>query len=120
MTSSELIKLHGSVCSQAALFLVDSGATSCFVSAAFVARHRLQSTPVVNPVSVRLADGSLRTCTHQLVGSQAAVLIGDYFDDRLTFNILDLNGFDAVLGKTWLNLLNPQIDWPNNTLRFHH
>ena len=118
--ASQLVKLQGTLRSHAATFLVDSGASACFVSAAFVHLHRLSTTPAIKPLGVRLADGSHKVCSQQLVGAQGALLLGTYFDDRVVFNVLDLAGCDVILGKTWLDLVNPHIDWPTNTVTFTH
>ena len=101
-----------------ATFLIDSGASNTFVSRAFVRRHQLAIHRPDQCLAVRLADGTSKPCSGLL--QHATVQIGSYTDDTLPFTVLDLCGFDVVLGKTWLNKLNPQIDWPSDTLRFDH
>jgi len=112
------MKFQGTLAGVPATFLVDSGASANFVSRAFVRRHRLPLSHDGPAPTVRLADGSRKPSSGRL--KAAAVEIGEYADDRWTFTVLDLCGFDVVLGKTWLNDLQPLVDWSSNVLRFVH
>lgn len=69
----QLLKFNGTVSGRPAVFLIDSGASSDFVSEAFVQRHHLQTQPSSSTTQVRLADGSmqkssLRLCACRLIG----------------------------------------------------
>ena len=94
--------------------LVDSGASTLFMSDGFVRQHRLLTHPT-EPVRVVMPDG------HDYVSSRcvrAHVKMGPY-RDRLEFRIVPLRddfGADAVLGAQWLHQLNPRIDWRTGTL----
>jgi len=100
------------------VFLVDSGATGCYVSTAFVGRHNFPTKERHQSTAVRLADGSVKTCTSSL--QAPPMVIGKYEDSRWDFTILDLCGFDVVLGKVWLDALSPVPNWSANTLRLQH
>jgi hypothetical protein len=107
-SSRPLIKLSGTVAGYPAVFLVDSGATGNFVNAAFVQQHRLSTVPLVVPDIVKLADGS-----QQAAGSavpSVAVSLGSY-TDHVDLVSLPLDGYDVILGMTWLHQYNPTIDW---------
>ena len=91
-------RLHGKVGNQVLLMLVDSGSSHSFVNSAFVSRAGCDITPV-NPVRVRVANGQFMSCT-------SAVKNLSWWYNVTTFSeemrILDLGGYDAVLGMDWL------------------
>ena len=108
------ILLRGKFMGVPATFLVDSGAASDFVSAAFVKTHGLRTTAVPGR-RVSLADGSTFDC--DTVVSNAATKLGRYYD-RLTFRVMPLEGYDVILGSSWLGRVNPDIDWQRSTVTF--
>ena len=114
---TQLIKLHGALKGRPAVSLVDSGATGCYVSTAFMVKHGLHGRHGACG-TVRLADGTCKQYSAQL--QRADIRIDDYIDNMWDFTDLDLSGFDAVLGKAWLDRFNPLPDWPGNTLQFVH
>eukprot|EP00955_Chlamydomonas_euryale_P025480 268797-Chlamydomonas_euryale.AAC.1 len=65
------------------------------------------------PDAVRFANGSSIESTH--VG-RVWFSLGD-FADCDTFNTLELDGFDLVLGKSWLSRHDPHISWTDNSIR---
>jgi transposase InsO family protein len=44
----------------------------------------------------------------------------DGYTDQLRLLVLELSGFDVVLGRPWLQSLNPAIDWKRGSLQFVH
>ena len=113
--ASSLIKLSGLVADHSAVFLLDCGATGNFISEGFVTRHRLVASSSSQQTLVSLADGSQHR-SGSIVQS-ALVRIGTY-EDRLSFVVLPLSGYDVILGMTWLKQYNPQIDWRSGTATF--
>lgn len=110
-----LFVLQGSLEGHSAIFLLDSGATGNFVSAAFVSKHQLVTKPLPEKHVVRLADGSQQQ-TSALV-SKAPVRIGAY-QDHFDLVALPLSGYDAIIGMPWLDQYNPTIDWQRQQLQF--
>ena len=112
-SSPGLLVLKASVGGHAANILVDSGATQEFISSAFVARTKLP-TSSRTPLRVRNANGTVSTsaseCKHLHFSS------GTY-SGACDFTVTELGiGVDLILGKSWLTLHNPAIDWTTNTL----
>lgn len=103
-SSRPLIKLSGIVSGQPAVFLVDSGATGNFVNASFVKRHRLNTVPLVVPDIVKLADGSKQSAGSSV--PSVAISLGSY-KDHVDLVSLPLDGYDVILGMTWLHQHNP-------------
>ena len=108
IATRSLIKLSGFVAGKPAVFLLDCGATGNFVSAEFVRKHNLSTSPLPHPDVITLADGS-----QQKAGSimnAADIGIGSY-TDTLDFVSLPLAGYDVILGMPWLDHFNPIVNW---------
>ena len=97
--------------------LLDCGATRNYVSADFIAEHKLKLLKL-DSFSVEMADGSTRECLGQL--HRASVKIGKY-RDKLTFDATKLqSGFDVVLGMPWLAQRNPDVNWTARELQLQY
>lgn len=109
----ETLRLRAMVGAQVMLLLVDSGSSHSFVNSAFVSRAGCDITPV-NPVRVRVANGQFMSCT-SAVKNLSWWYNGTTFSDEM--RILDLGGYDAVLGMDWLKKFSPMVsDWANKRL----
>ena len=100
-------------------FLIDSGASTSFISSNFVSQNRLKTSPISDGPIIVLADGTTYKCTEIL--SVASVRVGPYQETIKPLFVLPLSlRFDVILGKTWLEQHNPDIDWQVNRLSFVH
>jgi hypothetical protein len=69
-------------------------------------------------MAVRVADGAMLQCTHEVVNCSWSVN-GNLFNT--TFKILPLQCYDAILGMEWLESFSPmQIEWKQKWLSFDH
>lgn len=109
------MRLRGFISNQEVYILVDSGSTHCFLSEEFGSRLKGQE-PLSQPVQVRVANGNLIQCTHELP-NQLWNIQGVTF--RNTFKILPLSSYDAVIGMDWLIMNSPMhIHWGEKWLQF--
>ena len=117
--SRSLIKLKSTINGIPAIVLVDSGATSQFISSSFVTEHNIKSSPLPKQDFVTLANGSQQAASS--IVESACVSISSY-TDKIDFVALPLVGYDAILGMSWLTKYNPTIDWRNRSIKFqeHH
>ena len=94
--------------------MVDSGSTFTILSKDVALRRGYSLEPLNQGVSVALADGSVKQITHQ------AKLITHFLDEprTLDFLILDIAGFDAIIGMDFLEKFDPDISWNRHSLRF--
>jgi len=115
ITTRRLITLHGNVAGHRALVLVDSGATGNFVSSSFVTQHRLVTVPLSKEDTVVFADGSKQTASALV--SSVPISIATYAD-RLDLASIPLSGYDIILGMTWLEQYNPNVDWRQKMISF--
>lgn len=96
--------------------LIDSGATSIFISRGFVDRHRLREHVLPDSLQVRLADGSLVRCTAYV---PRALLEVRGYRGRHDFIILpETDGFDIILGRRFLVLSRAVVHHASSSLSF--
>ena len=116
-TNSELLIFQGQMGSLPIRILIDGGASSHFVDASFLKRHHLTAAPKCTPDLVRYGDGHTKEST--LFLPHQRITIGTYHTVE-AFHVVDLDGFDVILGKPWLAKVKPHIDWEHNILTFKH
>ena len=95
-------------------FLIDSGATDCFVSTAFVEEKELGLNKRKEKVKINLADGTTRVS--KLYIKQACVSFEEHME-FLDFTIINIPNYEAILGKSWLDRWNPAINWKENSMQ---
>ena len=96
-------------------FLIDSGASECFVDTAFTEKIGIKTVKRKEKLQIYLADGTVRVS--QQIVQQGCVSIGEHAE-FLDFSVLKLPKYDAILGKAWLDRWNPAIDWKKNTMQW--
>lgn len=83
--------------------LIDSGASSNFVSADFVQKNRLSTRTLKQAFKVTLADGRPMSSVSTLDQARVQLPAADDYDGRHQFMVLErLPGYDAVLGRPFL------------------
>ena len=92
--------------------LVDSGATRSFID------KKLQLHPPLEFIeaysSLEMANG--KTIVSTRVAPDVLISIGKIqFRFRLTA-VPMMDGFELILGKDWLDMINPLVDWRSNTV----
>jgi dUTP pyrophosphatase len=93
--------------------LVDSGAGDCYLSENLVKKIGLRTTPLKTAKRVKVADGF----THIVQDACPALPISfKDFQDEIDAKVIPLRGTDVILGMTWLQKNNPQIDWRDHVL----
>ena len=111
-----LLTVRGSLGNTAVRVLIDSGATLNFVSRSHLRQHngQLQHRLSTGPKTrVRQADGTRTTSSTYL---RTELKIEDY-STKISALSTDLGSWDLILGRQWLDEVNPDIDWTTNTVR---
>ena len=87
--------------------LTNSGATSLFISCYYVRSKKLATIPLKKPVRLRLGDG----VTYQEITHIASLQIihGDHYSEELAY-VIEMKGYDLILGTPWLRTHNPHIN----------
>ena len=96
-------------------FLIDSGATDCFVSTEFVENKELDVNKSKEKVKINLADGTTRAL--RLYIKQACVEFEEH-REFIDFTVINIPNYEAILGQSWLDRWNPAINWKDNSLQW--
>ena len=96
-------------------FLVDSGANGNFVSSTWVEAFSAKALDRVSSKQITFANGQSGFSQAML---PAARLKCQGHQEKLSLDIIDLHGYDAILGKPWLTKHNPEIDWKRHLVTF--
>jgi len=86
-----------------------------FVDQKFVNKNRIPKKPTPK-FSVKLADGRKKEVTTEI--NIKDLELDTYHTSGISAQVLELQRYNAILGKPWLFHANPNIDWRTNTLCF--
>ncbi len=98
--------------------LIDSGSEQDFISKEFCQQQGLAVTAASTGecITVQFPDGERRRSDATVV---ATVRLSNFkFQHRL--HVLDITGYDVILGIPWLRQYNPDVDWSTHTVRLVH
>ena len=112
-TDSALLCILGELNGIEVTFLIDSGASECFLSTAFVERNKIKTRKTKEKLNIQLADGTVRVSN--LIVEQGCVTFDEHAE-FIDFSVIGLPKYEAILGKPWLHRWNPVIDWKRNSL----
>ena len=90
--------------------LIDSGATSSFMSWSYVERNCLNTQKLTQLIDVHKVDSSLNKdgSVTEIIN---AILHVNGHSKRTTFTVTNFGKLDIILGFTWLAEHNPEINW---------
>jgi hypothetical protein len=91
--------------------LVDSGATGRFIDRDYVKANRLTARTLSVPIPVRNVDGTPNGTTGYITEAVDLVLRYKNHSERTLFAVTSLGGQNLILGHSWLQKHNPEIDW---------
>jgi hypothetical protein len=111
------IVLRCSIQGKAALFLIDSGSSNSFLSAA-LATNLPGKLPLSRPCKVKVAGGGILPCTHYVPDCSWSYRNLTFSS---SFKILPLAHYDGIVGMDWLSTHSPQmVDWKKKWFAFQH
>jgi len=99
------LRLVGKFYATEVVMLVDSGSTHNFVSES-LAGQWLNWSPLSTPLQVRIANGNIPVCTHELLNCPICV---EGYCFLVNLRILPLHCYDIILGMDWLEQHSPMI-----------
>ncbi|KAF8748732.1 hypothetical protein RHS01_10578 [Rhizoctonia solani] len=97
--------------------LIDSGATSNFISPAIVEKYKIPKTLLENPRVVRMLDGTISQTGRIWHQVQLAVSANGH-PHTIPFLVCPIGNTPAILGMTWLTAETPLIDWQQGLVTF--
>jgi hypothetical protein len=111
--SSSLLRFVGVVGGHKCTVLIDSGSRGNFVSHDFVSRHRVPTAATADLLEVQLPSAQTLRSGRECV--QLPLPINTYMD-KVDLRVLDMKGYDVILGKPWLTRMEPTISYRTNTV----
>lgn len=106
--TSKTMRVLADVHGREAITLIDSGSSHNFTSEALASKWS-QWSPLPQPMQVKVANGQILLCTHEIKG---CLLWVGLFAFKITLRILPLKCYDVILGIDWLEEHSPMlINW---------
>ena len=112
---SSLLIYDGRISGQGVKVLIDSGANGLFISENCLNRLGLSQYARKSTINVRLADGRIATSSKVVLLSYSIQGYVGYD----TFHVLPMgsSAHDLILGKPWLDRVNPSIKWADCSMK---
>jgi len=111
--STRLLYYDGRVNGQEVKVLVDSGSMGNYISADAARKLKLK-TSVVSGQTLVFAGGNSKWCNKE---ARAIKLYLGPHCERIHLRVAPLPHHDIILGKPWLDLWNPEVDWLRNIIK---
>ena len=107
----ELVKVVGTINGVKGVFLVDSGATDQFINVDFAKEAGVVAAGAT--VQIKLADGTVVESAGAAEAIKFALQCkdGGVMEYTSKFEVMQLQGFDAILGLSWMMQAQPQLVW---------
>ncbi|QRW24341.1 Retrotransposable element Tf2 protein [Rhizoctonia solani] len=97
--------------------LIDSGATSNFISPSLVEKLKIPKTQLKNPRVVRMLDGTISQ-TDRIWHQVHLTVSANGHIHSIPFLVCPIGNTLAILGMTWLMAEAPLIDWQQGLVTF--
>src|SRR5258708_6776218 len=97
--------------------LLDSGSSHSFVNNTFMVDNKLKFSYLLNPILLRMFDGSTPSNVSKKVQMPITFSTGEMHHLEFFVTTLDEN-YSLVLGYDWLAQYNPSIDWMETKIMF--
>ena len=97
--------------------LLDSGATGMFMDRKFAEGNAITMRQLERPIRVYNVDGTLNqggSITHEV----SLMLSHKGHKEKATFEVCDLGKSTVIIGFTWLQKHNPNINWKTGDINF--
>ena len=91
--------------------LLDSGASTYFIDKDFAERHKLPLVTQKCPVTVEVIDGRPLVSEDVTQESKALDIYIEQHRSIVVFNVIKSLSNPVILGLSWLDRYNPDIDW---------
>ena len=115
--SPKTMRIMGKFYATEIVMLVDSGSTHSFISESLAAQWS-QWSVLPTPIQVRVANGSILLCTHELLN--CPIWIAGYCF-LINLRILPLHCYDIILGMDWLEQHIPMtVNWKLKSMVFQY
>ncbi|QRW24722.1 Retrotransposable element Tf2 protein [Rhizoctonia solani] len=97
--------------------LINSGATSNFISPSIVEKYKIPKTQLKNPQVVRMLDGTISQ-TGCIWHQVHLTVLANSHPHSIPFLVCPIGNTPAILGMTWLTTEAPLINWQQGLITF--
>jgi len=108
------LRIRFNNCSIRISALLDSGASACFIEKDFAECHKLPLVTKKCPVSVEVIDGRPLVSGDVTQETKALDIYIDKHQSTVVFSVIKSPSNPVILGLSWLDRYNPDIDWKKN------
>ena len=98
--------------------LLDSEASACFINKDFAECHKLPLVTKKWPVSVEVIDGRPLVFGDVTQETKALDIYIDQHRSTVVLNVIKSPSNPVILGLSWLDRYNPDIDWKKRRIEF--
>ena len=112
--SRDLLYFEGTIKNEPIRILIDGGSIGDFVSENTVRRLNLKTTKVTNQ-PLAFANGQQARCDQEVQNIQLTI---GHYSESYNLKVANLPQHDIILGKPWLERINPKINWKTNIIEF--
>ena len=113
MVGLQKLDMHEEIITQV---LLDCRATGLFMHPRFAGKMGFNLQKLEFPIKVRNIDGTWNQ-VGEITHETTLILNYEFHLEWVTFKICDLGKNDVILGMTWLQKHNPEIDWDNGHVK---
>jgi hypothetical protein len=97
--------------------LLDSGASTTFLSPRFVQYHNVTTTLLSKPIPLHNADNSSNAISLITRKAELMMICGDHEEDMVAY-MADTGDDDMIIGVEWLQRHNPEVNWETGQVKF--
>ena len=98
--------------------LVDSGSPANFMSRTFANQHDVMRRPLERAIPLRTVNGASVSSRGIEERTDEIIMEIEEHSEPISFFIIEIASFDIILGKAWLKLHNPDVDWEYDQIHF--
>lgn len=114
---TEVLLLSGVLDDVPMKILIDSGASSNFITPNILDQAQKQPEVITEPIDVTLGNGSTTQVYQVIKDLVVCIDTTTVLPTTVSFCVFPIQHYDAILGMPWLQRYNPTIDWRNRTLQ---
>ena len=91
--------------------MIDSGASTLFISKRFVQENQVQAQELAHAIPLYNIDGSPNKMGNITHIAELGMCIGNHHEPAAIFTVANIGTEDVIIGIDWLRKHNPDIDW---------
>ena len=99
--------------------LLDNGANIIFIDKAWTEEKKLSLWPLCHVIPIFNINSTKNSTSNITHYADITISYQDHCE-KVTAKVMDLSKNQMILGFTWLQKYNPEIDWEHGTVKMMH